>query len=101
MLKLIKYRIKSKGEVVSSLEFYVVHLPSRRLGVIEEVWTREDKRRRGLATRLLNKAINKGKELGLDCIELTVRQDKPNIQDFYKNLGFQDRLNLCYRLWIH
>jgi ribosomal protein S18 acetylase RimI-like enzyme len=83
--------------VVSSLVFYTVKLPSRHLGVIEEVFTTEHHRGKGYATELILKAIAKGKALGLDCIELTVRQDKPHIQDFYKKLGFYDRLNHAYR----
>lgn len=91
---------KENDEVVSSLIFYVVRLPSRYLGVIEEVFTHEDYRRQGRATKLIKVAIEKGKELGLDCIELTVREDKPEVQNFYKSLGFFDRLNRAYRLTL-
>ena len=86
------------GRIVSSLVFYVVELPSRKLGVIEEVWTHEDYRKQGKATELIKQAIEKGRELGLDCIELTVREDKPEIQKFYQSFGFFDRLNRAYRL---
>jgi ribosomal protein S18 acetylase RimI-like enzyme len=96
----MKYKFvnKVKGEVVASLYFYTVRLPSRKLGVIEEVWTDEAYRRQGRATSLIKRAIAKGKALKLDCIELTVRQDRPEIQKFYQSLGFKDRLNLAYRL---
>jgi ribosomal protein S18 acetylase RimI-like enzyme len=89
---------KEDGKVVSSLILYVVKLPSRHLGVIEEVKTDEPYRRQGRATKLMKEAIEKGRELGLDCIELTVREDSPIVQDFYKSLGFFDRLNRAYRL---
>lgn len=85
------------GEIISSLILYTVKLPSRHLGVIEEVWTKEEYRNQGRATKLIKKALEYAKELGLDCVELTVRQDKPEIQAFYKKLGFYDRLNLAYR----
>lgn len=88
---------KEDGEVVSSLYLYTVKLPSRKLGVIEEVWTKEEYRRQGRATRLIERALKMAKKLRLDCVELTVRQDKPEIQEFYKSLGFYDRLNLAYR----
>lgn len=93
-----KFQDKVKGKVVSSLFLYTVKLPSRHLGVIEEVWTAEDHRRQGRATRLLEKAIAKAKMLRLTCIELTVREDKPEIQAFYQSLGFKDRQNRAYRL---
>lgn len=89
---------KEDGEVVSSLILYTVYLPSRSLGVIEEVQTKEGYRMQGRATKLMQQAILRAKEIGLDCVELTVRQDKPHIQAFYKSLGFEDRLNLAYRL---
>ena len=94
------YRLTDKvgDKVVSSLYLYTVKLPSRHLGVIEEVFTDEKYRRQGRAKRLMERAIAKGKELGLDCIELTVRQDAPDTQKFYKSLGFFDRLNHAYRL---
>jgi ribosomal protein S18 acetylase RimI-like enzyme len=88
---------KIDDKIVSSLILYTVKLPSRYLGVIEEVQTQQEYRMQGRATKLIKEAIEKGKELGLDCIELTVRQDKPEIQEFYKKLGFFDRLNLAYR----
>lgn len=94
---LYKFTKKENAKVISSLYLYTVHLPSRYLGVIEEVWTDEEHRNRGHATELIHKALAKGQEIGLDCIELTVRQDNPKVQNFYKEMGFKDRLNLSYR----
>lgn len=82
---------------VSSLMFYDVELPSRHVGVIEEVNTHEDYRQQGRATKLIKEAMEHAKMIGCDCVELTVRKDKPEIQEFYKSLGFYDRLNLAYR----
>lgn len=87
-------------KIVSSLILYTVKLPSRHLGVIEEVKTDIEYRRQGRATKLMQEAIAKAKELKLDCIELTVREDNPVVQDFYKSLGFFDRLNKAYRLTL-
>ena len=96
MLKRFGYYENSKE--VSSLMFYDVELPSRHLGVIEEVFTLEEYRKRGSSTKLILEAIDYAKTIGCDCVELTVRQDKPEIQAFYKKLGFEDRLNHAYRL---
>lgn len=91
------FKLRKHGIVVSSLVFYTVKLPSRNLGVIEEVKTLKKYRKQGLATKNILKALKKAKDLKLNCVELTVRQDKPQIQEFYKKLGFYDRLNLAYR----
>jgi ribosomal protein S18 acetylase RimI-like enzyme len=86
------------GKVVSSLQFYAVELPSRHVGVIEEVATDEEYRKQGFATELIREAIEYAKSIGCTCVELTVREDKPNIQAFYKSFGFFDRLNRAFRL---
>lgn len=86
------------GKVVSSLTIYFVELPSRRLAVIEEVFTVPEYRNRGYSTELINDAIARAKELDYDCIELTVRQDSPHIQEYYKKFGFEDRMQVAMRL---
>lgn len=85
-------------KVVSSLILYFVDLPSRRLAVIEEVFTEPEHRRKGYSTELVNQAIARAKKLDADCIELTVRQDSPHIQEFYKSFGFEDRIQVSMRL---
>lgn len=97
-MDIYQFTDKVNGRVVASLVLYTVRLPSRYLGVIEEVKTDVEYRRQGRATKLMKEAIARGKELGLDCIELTVREDNPTVQEFYKSLGFFDRLNRAYRL---
>lgn len=97
-MQVIHFTDKVNDEIVSSLYLYTVKLPSRYLGVIEEVNTKLEYRSQGRATKLIQQAIEKGKELGLDCIELTVRNDKKLIQLFYKSFGFKDRFNQSYRL---
>lgn len=85
------------GKEVSSLMFYVVELPSRKLGVIEEVWTDPEHRGNGYATQLIEEALSFAKIQGLDCVELTVRQDQPHLHEFYQKFGFVDRLNKAFR----
>ena len=70
---------------------YVMKLFSRKLAVIEEVVTLKEYRNKGIGSKLVTSAINKAKELGCDCVELTVRQDNKDVQRFYENLGFKDR----------
>ena len=85
-------------QVVSSLTLYFMDLPSRRLAVIEEVFTKPEHRNKGYSTELINRAIARANQLGADCIELTVRQDAPHIQEFYKSFGFEDRMQVAMRL---
>ena len=86
------------GKTVSSLWHYDVQLPSRHKLVIEEVWTHPDHRRKGYARTLVESAIRHARAIGCDCVELTVREDAPEIKAFYESLGFEDRLNRAMRL---
>ena len=85
----------------SSLQLYFVELPSRKLAVIEEVYTKPKYRNRGLATVLIRQAIRVARDWGADCIELTVRKDSPHIKGFYEDFGFKDRKQVAMRLTIN
>jgi len=89
------------GDRWSTLQLYFIELPSRKLAVIEEVYTKPEHRRKGYSTYLITDAISYAKELGADCIELTVRQDQPHIKEFYENFGFEDRKQTAMRLTIN
>ena len=96
-MKMEKFTKEVDGEVVSSLIMYFVDLPSRRLAVIEEVYTKPEHRRKGYSTELLVKAMARARELKADCIELTVRQDSPHVRAFYEQRGFEDRKQVAMR----
>lgn len=96
-MKLEKFTKEVDGQVVSSLIMYFVDLPSRRLAVIEEVFTKPEHRNKGYSTELLVKAMQRARKLQADCIELTVRQDSPHIRKFYEQWGFEDRMQVAMR----
>jgi ribosomal protein S18 acetylase RimI-like enzyme len=88
------------GQIVAMTVLYVIYLFSRNLGVIEEVVTLMEHRNKGIGSTLVKQAIEKAKELELDCIELNVPERKPDVIGFYEHLGFEDRKNRAMRLWI-
>lgn len=90
----------SQDRVISLVVLGVTILFSRRLGVIEEVVTLKPFRNRGYSTELIQTALAKARELNLQCVELTVREDRPEIQQYYKGLGFRDRGQRCMRLML-
>lgn len=92
---------KEDGKVVSMLMMYVIELFSRKFAVIEEVVTLKEYRNQGKSSKLINNAIDKARKLGADCVELNVREDKPEVQKFYEHLGFYDRYNKSMRMWIN
>ena len=88
------------GKIIAMTSMYVMELFSRKMAVIEEVVTLEEHRNKGIGSKLVEMAIAKAKELECDCVELNVRQDKPDVSRFYEGLGFKDRSNNAMRLWL-
>lgn len=61
--------------------------PHGRTGVLFNVYTRPEHRRRGLARRVMDALIMDAREHGLDVIELHATDDG---YPLYRQLGFQD-----------
>lgn len=94
----MKLKTIRNKQIISSLELNFIKLSGRYLATIEYMWTDEAYRKQGYATKLIQKAIGIAKGKGCDCIELTVREDRPDLQEFYKSFGFFDRCNRAMRL---
>jgi ribosomal protein S18 acetylase RimI-like enzyme len=92
---------KEDDVIVGMAVLYVIELFSRKVGVIEEVVTLKDYRRRGIASELLQVAIDQARALNVTCLELNVREDALKVQELYKKFGFYDRNNKAMRLWIN
>lgn len=99
VLRQPNYRMFSEvrdGQIVAMASLYTMNLLSRRLAVIEEVVTLGDYRRQGMGSSLVNQAIQEA-EHHADCIELTVRADRPETIAFYEMMGFRDRNQVAMR----
>lgn len=79
---------------------YVVESLTRKALVFEELVVDETSRGQGIGTKLVEKIIELGKGLRVDCIECCVKQDNAIAQKIYTKLGFKDRENLALRLWL-
>lgn len=88
------------GRIVAMTTLYVMYMFSRSVGVIEEVVTLPEYRNRGFGTLLINRAIEQARALRLTCVELTVREDKPELKTWYQSLGFVDRNQRSMRLFL-
>jgi ribosomal protein S18 acetylase RimI-like enzyme len=88
------------GRTVAMASLYTVQLLSRRLAVIEEVVTLEPYRNQGIGSSLVRQAIEQALKDGATSIELTVREDRPDVIRFYESLGFRDRNQRAMRLCV-
>ena len=59
------------------------------VGVIEDVVVDENYRRMGLGTKLMEKLLEKGKELKVFAIELTSNPQREGARRLYQKLGFE------------
>lgn len=91
---------KRDGRTVAMATLYVVELLSRRLAVVEEVVTLAAYREQGIGSGLVKRALEEAKRRGMEAVELTVREDRPDVQRFYETLGFRDRNQRAMRLCL-
>lgn len=89
------------GNIIAMATLYHVRLLTRHLGFIDGVCVLKEHRGKGIATELIKQAIARARELDCDCVELNVRNDKPEVQRLYEKCGFIDRNNKSMRLWLN
>ncbi len=64
---------------------------------VEDLVVAKNHRRKGLATKLINKATSHAKLLGYQSIYLTSRPSRKGANKMYANLGFRKRNTNCYK----
>lgn len=89
----IKISAYKEGSEAGWVYLYIISndLHKEPLGIIENLFVREEFRRSGIGSELINSLINKAKEVGCYKIVCTSRYENIKVHEFYKKLGFQDR----------
>ncbi|MFW6006880.1 MAG: GNAT family N-acetyltransferase [Halanaerobiales bacterium] len=75
-----------KGKVIGGGFIYSV---DKDIGVIEDVFTIPQWRRKGIATKIIRYALGYAKSIKLSGIELEVLKENKKAVNLYKNLGFK------------
>ena len=80
------------GELVGWINFLLIPKPDARVGMIyiDELWTAPEFRRKGVAEALMEKAIQKARELSLWKLRLYVGRGNPAARSFYQRMGFSE-----------
>ena len=88
----IKFFIKNKNKEIARAYLYILknNLHKKPFAFIEDVFVQEDYRGKGLGTKILNKLIEEAKEIKCYKIIANARNERQNVHNFYKNLGFKD-----------
>ena len=72
-------------------------LKVRRVGIIDVLYVAEDYRRRGVATRLVERAIERCETRGVRSLETTFETNDPAAATMWKKLGFVSWIERAYR----
>lgn len=79
------------GEVVASFQLAFLRTLRGRgglTGVLEAIYTRTDKRRQGIGSRMLEFAVSEADRRGCRLLQITHRSDRREIHSFYEKAGF-------------
>lgn len=91
---------KDNNLIVGSLTLVFYRIPTGLKGMIEDVVVDEKARGKGVATLLMNRAIDAAREQGAYKIELTSRPSRIAANKMYQRMGFELRETNFYRLDI-
>lgn len=86
------------GKIVGSLTIVLYRIPTGLKGIIEDVMVDESARGKGIATMLMNKAIDTARNNNAYKIELTSNPARVAANNMYRNMGFVVRDTNFYRL---
>lgn len=99
---LFVYVVKSE-KIISCCFLFVYEKPANpsfingRIGIVMNVYTRPDFRRKGIAKKIMKSLISDAKEMQLDFIELKSTDKGYNL---YKSVGFEDVFSKYHNMKI-
>lgn len=85
-------------EIVGMLTLIIYRIPAWKKGWIEDVVVDKKYRGKGIATKLINYAIENAKACGVLSLNLTSRPERENANKLYIKLGFKRRDTNVYRI---
>lgn len=88
----IKFFINKDNKEVAHTFLYIMHNDTRNknFGLMEDVFVDESLRGQGVGTELVNKVIEKAKEIGCYKLIATSRHGRDELHKWYEKLGFQN-----------
>lgn len=90
--------VDDEDNILGSLTLIIYTIPTRKKAYIEDVVVDGVAQGLGLGEKLLTAAINKAKEEGVACVELTSRPFRIPANRLYQKMGFKIRETNCYQL---
>lgn len=91
-------REKTSCKIIGMLTLIIYRIPAWKKGWIEDVVVDREYRGQGIATKLINHAVEVAKTNGVHSIDLTSRPERENANRLYIKLGFKKRDTNVYRI---
>jgi ribosomal protein S18 acetylase RimI-like enzyme len=85
------------GRIVGALTLAAFEIPTGMRAWIEDVVTDDSARGQGVATALVEAAVDRAGEIGARTVDLTSRPDREDANRLYTHLGFEQRTTNVYR----
>lgn len=85
-------------KIVGMLTVVVYRIPVWKKGWIEDLVVDKEYRGKGIATKLINYAIEYARTNGISSLNLTSRPERENANKLYGKLGFKKRDTNVYRI---
>jgi ribosomal protein S18 acetylase RimI-like enzyme len=89
---------KDGNRIVGMITLIIYRIPVWKKGWIEDVVVDEKYRGKGIATKLINMAIEHAQVNGVLSLNLTSSSEKENANRLYIKLGFEKRDTNVYRI---
>ena len=89
-----------KKELLGLACISVIESLTRKSLVIEDIIIDKENRGLGWGKDMINQIIDIAKKNNLDCVEVCTKKDNKIARKLYEKMGFKDRRNIAYRLWL-
>jgi GNAT superfamily N-acetyltransferase len=86
-----KFEYILEGKIIGRALFFLIYndLHPKPYGLLEDVFVEEKYRGKGIGKKLVQRVIEKAKELGCYKLIATSRFERENVHRLYENLGFK------------
>lgn len=88
---------REEGRIVGSLTLATFRIPTGVRAIIEDVVTDDASRGKGVASQLVEAALQQARTIGARTVDLTSRPDREAANRLYVKLGFEPRVTNVYR----
>lgn len=88
----VRLFVEEDGQGIGRASLVVIHndLHEEPYGLLEDIFVKEEARKRGLGSKLLQAVIEEAKNIGCYKLIATTRSTKPEVQEWYLRTGFTD-----------